>query len=1595
MAGTSNNVQIPNGIHATKTSNPLPDCIIASSNRFYDLLPFCINLYHANPQRWGGILPWEFPQSATKEVEEAFLRQWFTELEIHMQGGAHGDGAGFRFLKQAWYNIALWNYEQRIPAIATWWLQQEENSDIIKDPAMREFLCSSKATPETFFQTRDIETYGCNLLVYVVKQIQDTVKSEKAESSNASLDTKTVQLESELSPKSSKHVEPSIPPVTLPLPAAEVTSTGARSDTSSAPVKATPADPQTTPLPIYHEPTTEPYGNLNGIRDFTPSNNNHNQQEYGRKRGGNFGGNGGLRHGSIHDKRQQQTYSPTINNVQQNAGVLDPSKSLYNGEAPDFFHASGRVAVAAPPNPGFPPQGASSIHHSTQQNPNVPRQPAPNQYLGPSENYYPGVVSSLGYNVYVPPNPDHPYAYGRQFTQPNENQSVGSGRSSDGPRFSNFNDISNSRQSGDARRNSFTSRGSGTRGQNRGGRGRGGRPRDSVNEIPVFTDDRQYARRPSNESFTKASFSQGRRYGSAYQQDSWRNGSDQPQPQTAQPQRFFSEPEQFAAFQGFQGGNEPQLLPPFDNAQRLPMAYQGRQSSVLRHPPSENQSLQSPAYLDDEVNDRYIGPGATKVNKLLVYNIPMTQTESEVAKHFAETCDVEVTRVDGPKKMQNHWPEPTTGMAFIYFPDHNIARRVLDLREVELYGQLMRVRVPREFWTAGRLWEQQYADYHGFDGIPQGKAFGPADDSIRWSNERPRNFMPNMPGMEGHSYPGTSEDIGAGPTGFVPSTPANCGGKKEPMLPTVHSTNATPVSSGPNTPKKSKKQKKTRNTTPLQKTPKGKAVAVESTDKHTTGEVACDSGSKSEQPADNSSKLQTRGASKELQKEGTMARPCSSTTKQSQQAGPSAKVKQVPVNDPPSAGPKKKEPGDPSRGKSLPAPQDTVSSVAQARKTDSNPKAEVDSTSPLAKPTADQSVSTSSSDALGPRNFSDSDCADDSFHTANGSPSVNKQPQTEGAITAQDASSSKDSASGLAISFRSPTPPKTTSSDPQTHENVAPRAENTQPGQPETIGQAKSLSTTPVGPVKKMEAEKPMVQRVSSGNSIPPTPLTAYHTAPTTPAPPQTPMSPKSSEKPANQPKSATKKGPSQTESFSMFGKKQQKQKKPTKGKGSLKGKPQDSSHPPSLTSGLTSRDDSGAVTPTLSDLGAKLIKKPELKIKTHGGKSTTASANEPSKSSLNPHNSTTSDETASAPGEQSSPSKRTFGNLFGFLPGMIKSPSLSARDIATKDTVPDNALTDSKARATTVEANLGIDTMVSTAEDHEAHDQLLQDNTSAESLGQGPQTEIDLGKLDEVVEAHNTEPATSVSSNSKEKPKKNKKKNRKSKKTPSPAEEKSSDGSESHEIAPVTPRDAATTDAENMNDADLDDKSDDSSMTVGRPTPPETPSDVSPSRRQRIEMKKAEREHHLIQAPAPRNKHVKRKSSNKITTPATTTPAQETALAVRDKPSETETRQRSRILQIYQISSEQRVVLEVVGDGGDVAQEGSSSNGGLCVISGWEDNAPNVQVVRGERVEMLAGDDEGAMIQQLFGGTQGRAETQEPQYEQGRVLEEGESDEG
>ncbi|OQO07039.1 hypothetical protein B0A48_07605 [Cryoendolithus antarcticus] len=153
-------------------THELPDCIIASSNRYTDLRPYCDRIWAARPEYWSEVLPWDFPRTGIKDDEETFLREHFDQTEIHMQGGAHGAGLGFRFLGQVWWSIALSNAELRAPALATAWWNQEVHMSWRKTPTMLAAIKGIDATPETFFQPAELKAHGPKFLCQAIRHIQ-------------------------------------------------------------------------------------------------------------------------------------------------------------------------------------------------------------------------------------------------------------------------------------------------------------------------------------------------------------------------------------------------------------------------------------------------------------------------------------------------------------------------------------------------------------------------------------------------------------------------------------------------------------------------------------------------------------------------------------------------------------------------------------------------------------------------------------------------------------------------------------------------------------------------------------------------------------------------------------------------------------------------------------------------------------------------------------------------------------------------------------------------------------------------------------------------------------------------------------------------------------------------------------------------------------------------------------------------------------------------------------------------------------------------------------------------------------------------------
>lgn len=1482
----------------------LPDCVIASSNRFYDLLPFCTNLYYAEPQKWGCILPWEFPQNSSKKVEETFLRKYFTEVDIHMQGGAHGLGAGFRFLKQAWYSIALWNYEHRVPAIAAHWWLQEENLNILKDPTMREFLCKEDVKPETFFQSRDIQAYGRSIIECAVKCIQDKVRTENdkplAPSSCSDAPNSTTTAPAAESVPVASFASPANTP---PREIEQVSTRNSSLHSSRIPSTSVVADPHVIPFPVYEEPPVDlPSGDREN-RNFTPSYGNPPPKIYGRKRGGQFSGGSNIRP-SGYDGRQPPFQPRYTEYTYPSLALSDMSTSSYTGDASAPKTAPGRFSDNIPPTAANSWQSAPPTQIAPYHNTRFTRQQNPDHYMAASAPFQPMTAGTMPYS-----NLPHVYAStARHINHPPEIHRFNSGNNQpfDESSYSGFNDLVNPAKIEDARYINFSEAPGGPM---RGGRPRGARGRDSIHDPSRIQSDRFTTRKPFYDHYSKSSVGRTKRRGSVYQEISWRSGSEHPQVENALPQRVLSGPEQYPRVQSFHGGAGRPSVPPYIRAPEHTMGFQGRQGSGPRQPLFNDQRTYAAMQLDDEVDERYIGADATFANKLIVFGIPLGATEEEIGNAFCRACDVHIKGVTMPRippKYSRSAGEPEKTLAFIYFYDHHTARRVLDLREVELFGMPLDARVPRDILNMREgLGQPAQPDIHRHHRATSARFIDSTNSFTRWPSGYQQGFptsaQPGTQPLPSISNTDHNSGMATGHVGAPPATPSNRVSKSERVFSAAPSVTTTPVVSGSNTPKKGNKKNKKNKT---QAAPSSAAQDDKSSKSGPLKPIA-----REDTPVQGSRKsslhqinlsstndpfLESDLAVKQSDQLIVEASCVTTDGSQSSQVVAIAEELQVQnlhaLTAKPSSGPTEI---------SFSQPETTIHPPASP-KSDAAPISPVNSEVHRSQPFSP--VSDIDRPVMVGR-ASESDHVDDSFHTASASPDECKQVY-DGSSSLREVkvsseptpnsmktpTSEKPPTANLSISIQTPTPASKKLSRDRLKENESPMLDSQSYQSGDSKPVMSKSDNAPLGPelddqLDESDKLAPPPLNVPPSVSVPPTPMTAYHTAPTTPAAPKTPGLLSSASQSNSQPKPAAKKGPSQTESFSMFGKKQKKQKKQAKAKGSVRGKQQEPNAPTKLGSDYTSAKASGKSMP------APVRKKPALNIATNKSES------------IDPSTCKQGDTAASS--EQGSPSKRTFGNLFGLLPGMITSPNLSDKVISPNDTPPDDALTSPKVLPSDVS---GQDEALP---DTQSEAPLIKDNESAairESLFDNFQSTYR--------SSDTQQPILPSSSDMAQEPSKKKKKKNKSKKQ----------RRYSSNNRPLNDEDEGEllftecSSAPNIPGVSDELRSEDSSTTMGEPTPPISPIHQTKSRKQLIEQSKSKSDPVLVPSP-PRNRHIKRKVSNKSVTSPTKIP---TAPATGTSSSATGTTQFARLMRMYQVeNSRNRILIASPSDD----EDGGNSN--------------------------------------------------------------------
>ncbi|KAI7585273.1 hypothetical protein KC343_g19608, partial [Hortaea werneckii] len=383
--------------------------LIVSSNRFNDIAPFTKRLYASDPKKWGSILPWEFPQNAAKKAEEDFLILTFSAKTIQeaeqLLGSARKEK--FRFLKQVWYSLALWNLNFRVHGAAQQWLQ--ENEGLWKDSEMVGSICGSETTLNAFFFSADQKAdYGEKLLMWVMRSVQYEVRQWHGLPQPA-------QPKMEEKPETAHHVSQEAVQINdnieMPRPgSAGVVEGGPRSrpiPMSAQPAKAQLANPaslikDSSQTPTFSLPSTAP-SYMSRMPDFTVSTNQHSATSAQPKHENANQVPPSRQPGNSHSKRSfSQRWNgrgqPQLQPPFQNPSF--PSQSGPSFQAPPSG-ASNRVmqvhgqtvrphAPEGPPGVSFNPM---AVDHAAQ-NMHVQRYPGP-------------PIANFNNNAFQQPNPYH------------------------------------------------------------------------------------------------------------------------------------------------------------------------------------------------------------------------------------------------------------------------------------------------------------------------------------------------------------------------------------------------------------------------------------------------------------------------------------------------------------------------------------------------------------------------------------------------------------------------------------------------------------------------------------------------------------------------------------------------------------------------------------------------------------------------------------------------------------------------------------------------------------------------------------------------------------------------------------------------------------------------------------------------------------------------------------------------------------------------------------------------------------------------------------------------------------------------------------
>ncbi|KAI6816467.1 hypothetical protein KC365_g13176 [Hortaea werneckii] len=381
--------------------------LIVSSNRFNDIAPFTKRLFASDPKKWGSILPWEFPQNASKKAEDDFVILTFSAKTIRetdqLLGSARKEK--FKFLKQAWYSLALWNLNYRVHGAAQQWLQ--ENEGLWKDSEMVGSICGSETTLNAFFFSADQKAdYGEKLLMWVMRSVQWEVrqwhglpqpaqpKMEEKPQTAHNVAQEAVQVNDNIKmprPGSAGLVENE--PKSRPIPM------------SAQPARAQLANPaslikDSSQTPTFSLPSTAP-SYMSRMPDFAASAGQHSATSVQPKHENANQVPSGRQRGNSHPKR-------SMSNRWNGRGQPQLQPPFHNPPFPSQSGPSFRTPSSAANNIALPMHGQEFRPHAPEGPPGVPVNPMTAEYAGPNMHVqrYPGPpMSGFSNNAFQQPNP--------------------------------------------------------------------------------------------------------------------------------------------------------------------------------------------------------------------------------------------------------------------------------------------------------------------------------------------------------------------------------------------------------------------------------------------------------------------------------------------------------------------------------------------------------------------------------------------------------------------------------------------------------------------------------------------------------------------------------------------------------------------------------------------------------------------------------------------------------------------------------------------------------------------------------------------------------------------------------------------------------------------------------------------------------------------------------------------------------------------------------------------------------------------------------------------------------------------------------------